>query len=45
VTFDFLGDDMIARMVRSSIRHSLWQPAKRDEGTQTHAEEAADVHG
>lgn len=26
VTFDFLGEDMIARMVRTSIRQRLWQP-------------------
>jgi hypothetical protein len=26
VTFDFLGDDLVARMVRSSIRQRLWQP-------------------
>ena len=28
VTFDFLGDDMIARMIRTSIRDHTWQPAK-----------------
>lgn len=42
VTFDFLGEDMIARMVRASIRHNLWQPAKKDEGTRISAEKAAD---
>jgi len=26
VTFDFLGDDLIARMVRTSIRRRMWQP-------------------
>ena len=28
VTFDFLGDDMIARMIRASIRDQAWQPAR-----------------
>jgi hypothetical protein len=28
VTFDFLGDDMISRMIRASIRDHTWQPAK-----------------
>lgn len=33
VTFDFLGHDLIARMVRTSIRGRLWQPAvRRDAG-------------
>jgi hypothetical protein len=42
VTFDFLGDDLIARMVRSSIRNHAWQPT-RNEGTPAHVETAA--HG
>jgi hypothetical protein len=28
VTFDFLGSDPIARMVRASIRRQTWQPAR-----------------
>jgi hypothetical protein len=44
VTFDFLGDDLIGRLVRSSIRHRTWQPARADPGgTLISAEKAAIV--
>ena len=36
VTFDFLGDDMIARMVRHSIRTTSWQPAKKEGDADRH---------
>jgi hypothetical protein len=45
VTFDFLGDNLIARMVRHSIRRQAWQPAAKDEdnGTRIFAETDADT--
>lgn len=51
VTFDFLGDDLIARMVRHSIRTRSWQPARADDRTRMpdtagqalNAEDAADA--
>ena len=42
VTFDFLGNDLVARMVRSSIRRNAWQPAPEANGTRIGAEKAAD---
>jgi len=41
VTFDFLGNNMIASMVRHSIRSAAWQPTGKD-GTRMHAERTPD---